>query len=131
MQDKELSIAARKFAECQTTIASLGQQLKSLATLEDFLIDSDKPSELADEELKCTENSEKQPKLGVTGMDFPERGSPEFSKIVSEYTKSSENQNSNAIAKESTLPVKPVILSNRTRAGFGNIFPRSRSGKPI
>lgn len=130
-QDKELSIAACKFAECQKTIASLGQQLKSLATLEDFLIDSDKPLELVDGELKCTGNSEKQPKLGVTGMELPRRDSPEFSKIVGEYTKSSENQNSNAIIKESTLPVKPVILSNRTRTGFGNIFPRSRSGKPI
>ncbi|XWS29949.1 hypothetical protein CRYUN_Cryun24cG0074700 [Craigia yunnanensis] len=47
-QDKELAIAASKFAECQKTIASLGQQLKSLATLEDFLIDSDKPLEVMD-----------------------------------------------------------------------------------
>ncbi|XP_043721921.1 filament-like plant protein [Telopea speciosissima] len=38
-QEKELAVAAGKLAECQKTIASLGQQLKSLATLEDFLID--------------------------------------------------------------------------------------------
>ncbi|KAK4426747.1 Filament-like plant protein 3 [Sesamum alatum] len=42
-QDKELAVAATKFAECQKTIASLDRQLKSLATLEDFLIDSDQP----------------------------------------------------------------------------------------
>ncbi|KAL0462239.1 UNVERIFIED_CONTAM: Filament-like plant protein 3 [Sesamum latifolium] len=42
-QDKELAVAASKFAECQKTIASLDRQLKSLATLEDFLIDSDRP----------------------------------------------------------------------------------------
>ncbi|KAI3462409.1 hypothetical protein Pfo_019072 [Paulownia fortunei] len=42
-QDKELAVAATKFAECQNTIASLGRQLKSLATLEDFLIDSERP----------------------------------------------------------------------------------------
>lgn len=41
-QDKELALAASRFAECQKTIASLGQQLKSLATMEDFLIDKDK-----------------------------------------------------------------------------------------
>ncbi|GMH00704.1 hypothetical protein Nepgr_002543 [Nepenthes gracilis] len=35
-----LSLAAGKLAECQKTISSLGNQLKSLATLEDFLIDS-------------------------------------------------------------------------------------------
>ena len=38
-QEKELEVAASKFAECQKTIASLGQQLRSLATLEDFLLD--------------------------------------------------------------------------------------------
>ncbi|EOA30122.1 hypothetical protein CARUB_v10013232mg [Capsella rubella] len=39
-QEKELAVAASKFAECQRTIASLGQRLQSLATLEDFLIET-------------------------------------------------------------------------------------------
>ncbi|CAH2055038.1 unnamed protein product [Thlaspi arvense] len=39
-QEKELAVAASKFAECQRTIASLGQRLQSLSTLEDFLIES-------------------------------------------------------------------------------------------
>ncbi|KAL9290381.1 unnamed protein product [Arabidopsis thaliana] len=39
-QEKELAVAASKFAECQRTIASLGQRLQSLATFEDFLIES-------------------------------------------------------------------------------------------
>ncbi|KAK8492951.1 hypothetical protein V6N12_025793 [Hibiscus sabdariffa] len=111
-QDKELAIAARKFAECQKTIASLGQQLKSLATLEDLLVDSDETPKIEDEGLKYPENSEEQPKLGPSG----------YSKVVGEYAKYSENTN----VKESTLPAKPVI----TRTSFGNIFPRSRSGKP-
>ncbi|CAI9777547.1 unnamed protein product [Fraxinus pennsylvanica] len=38
-QDKELAVAANKFTDCQKTIASLSRQLKSLATLDDFLID--------------------------------------------------------------------------------------------
>ncbi|GMI93155.1 hypothetical protein HRI_002984800 [Hibiscus trionum] len=120
-QDKELAIAARKFAECQKTIASLGRQLKSLATLEDMLVDPDKPLELADGGLKHPENSEEQSKLGSTGMVLPKRGSSGYSKVVGEYTKYSGNHN----AKESTLPAKPVI----TQTSFGNIFPR-RSGKP-
>ena len=70
MQDKEIAIAASKLAECQKTIASLGQQLKSLATLEDFLIDSDKPLELVDGGLQCPKNGEEQIKLGSTDMDF-------------------------------------------------------------
>ncbi|XP_058186518.1 filament-like plant protein 3 isoform X1 [Rhododendron vialii] len=40
-KEKELSVAAGKLSECQKTIASLGKQLKSLATLEDFRIDSE------------------------------------------------------------------------------------------
>ncbi|GMJ08634.1 hypothetical protein HRI_004532600 [Hibiscus trionum] len=114
-QDKELAIAARKFAECQKTIASLGQQLKSLATLEDLLVDSDKPPKIADGGLKYPENCEDQQKLGPAGSVLQKRGS-------SGYAKYSENSN----AKESTLPAKPVI----TRTSFGNIFPRSKSGKP-
>ncbi|KAE8731240.1 Filament-like plant protein [Hibiscus syriacus] len=40
IKQEDLAVAAGKLAECQKTIASLGQQLKSLATLEDFLIDT-------------------------------------------------------------------------------------------
>lgn len=39
-QDTELALAGSKFADCQKTIASLRRQLKTLATLEDFLIDT-------------------------------------------------------------------------------------------
>lgn len=48
VQEKELAVAAGKLAECQKTIASLGQQLKALATLED-LFDSDmsEPNEVS------------------------------------------------------------------------------------
>ncbi|KAM1089560.1 hypothetical protein ACFX1X_017580 [Malus domestica] len=52
-QEKELALAANKYAECQKTIASLGQQLKSLATLEDFLVDSERPSELIGAGIQC------------------------------------------------------------------------------
>ncbi|KAL2521262.1 filament-like plant protein 3 [Forsythia ovata] len=48
-QDKELTVAATKFSECRKTIASLGRQLKSLATLEDFLIDSDSERQSAND----------------------------------------------------------------------------------
>ncbi|KAE8718558.1 CBS / octicosapeptide/Phox/Bemp1 (PB1) domains-containing protein isoform 1 [Hibiscus syriacus] len=101
-QDQELAIAARKFAECQKTIVALGQQLKSLATLEDFLVDSDKPSQLEDGGLKYPGNNEAQLKLGSTGTVLPRRGSSGYSKVGGEYAKHSENSN----VKESTLPTK-------------------------
>ncbi|KAE8684496.1 TLC domain-containing protein 2-like [Hibiscus syriacus] len=40
IKQEDLATAAGKLAECQKTIASLGKKLKSLATLEDFLIDT-------------------------------------------------------------------------------------------
>ncbi|RDY10665.1 Filament-like plant protein, partial [Mucuna pruriens] len=40
LKQEDLALAAGKLAECQKTIASLGNQLNSLATLEDFLIDT-------------------------------------------------------------------------------------------
>ncbi|KAL5145481.1 Filament-like plant protein [Glycine soja] len=40
LKQEDLSLAAGKLAECQKTIASLGNRLSSLATLEDFLIDT-------------------------------------------------------------------------------------------
>ncbi|KAJ6817228.1 filament-like plant protein 3 [Iris pallida] len=40
-QEKELALAAGKLAECQKTIASLGRQLKSLATIDDFMLDTE------------------------------------------------------------------------------------------
>ncbi|XVF58872.1 hypothetical protein PTKIN_Ptkin07bG0101000 [Pterospermum kingtungense] len=124
-QDKELAIAASKLAECQRTIASLGQQLKSLATLEDFLIDSDKPPELVDGGLLCPENTKEQLKLlGFTDIVLSDS---ESSKIVGEHVKYSGNGN----AMESTLPLKPVIASGKTRTGFEKIFPLGRSGKQV
>ncbi|KAJ9559122.1 hypothetical protein OSB04_013736 [Centaurea solstitialis] len=38
--DTGLAMAGSKFAECQKTIASLSRQLKTMATLDDFLIDT-------------------------------------------------------------------------------------------
>ncbi|URE26243.1 plant protein [Musa troglodytarum] len=42
-QEKELAMAAGKLEECQKTIASLNRQLKSLTTLDDFMIGDERP----------------------------------------------------------------------------------------
>ncbi|CAL9121880.1 unnamed protein product [Musa textilis] len=42
-QEKELALAAGKLEECQKTIASLNQQLKSLTTLDDFMFEAVQP----------------------------------------------------------------------------------------
>ncbi|WCJ37718.1 Filament-like plant protein 3 [Euphorbia peplus] len=56
-QEKELADAASKFVECQKTILSLGRRLKSLATMEDFLLDSEQGRlQVNSEYLKAADN---------------------------------------------------------------------------
>ena len=73
-------MAAKKFAECQKTIASLGQQLKSLASLEEFLLDSEKP--LGAEAALNYRNGIKQD-LQSNDLSLPKRDS-EFTKRVND-----------------------------------------------
>ncbi|XP_073063519.1 filament-like plant protein isoform X2 [Primulina eburnea] len=51
LKKEDLVVAADKLAECQKTIASLGKQLQSLATLENFLIDTSNMPGLSSEAL--------------------------------------------------------------------------------
>ncbi|EEF36979.1 conserved hypothetical protein, partial [Ricinus communis] len=62
-QEKELAVAASKFAECQETISSLGSKLKSLATLEDFLVDSENSLDISGQGLKHLINGGEQWRL--------------------------------------------------------------------
>lgn len=68
-------MAADKFAECQKTIASLGQQLKSLASLEDVLLDPEKQQEITTGETK---NGIEPQNLHSSDLSLPKRDS-EFS----------------------------------------------------
>ncbi|KAM4114188.1 hypothetical protein ACJW30_04G051200 [Castanea mollissima] len=121
-QEKELAAAASKFAECQKTIASLGQQLKSLATLEDFLIDSEKPLELTSEGMQVPKISREPLKLQISNLNLPKRDS-ESMKIVSDGSSLSKNSNES----ESSLSLNPSNASEKTRNGFGKFFPRNKS----
>ncbi|KAL2342880.1 hypothetical protein Fmac_004165 [Flemingia macrophylla] len=97
-QEKELALAATRFAECQKTIASLGQQLKSLATLEDFLLDSDKPS--TDEVTKGPQNGGEQLKLHHIDLSLPKK---DFESPISSIT------------------------NDKSRNGLSKFIPRSKS----
>ncbi|KAL6312726.1 hypothetical protein AAG906_010678 [Vitis piasezkii] len=100
-QEKELAVAASKLAECQKTIASLGRQLKSLATLEDLLLDSEKPLQPMSE-----------------GLHHPKDG-------AEQWTLHPEPDHSASIKKSkdeaSTLPLNPMVMtSEKSRNGFGS-----------
>ncbi|XP_057416646.1 filament-like plant protein 3 [Lotus japonicus] len=98
-QEKEFALASSKFAECQKTIASLGKQLKSLATLEDFLLDSDKPMELTCEAT----------------LQGPQNGG--------EQLKSHNNSDLGLPKRVSEPPISQL----KSRNGFGKLVPRSKS----
>ncbi|KAM7259924.1 hypothetical protein ACFE04_015665 [Oxalis oulophora] len=103
MQDKELAVAASKFAECQKTIASIGQQLKSLATLEDFLLDNENPLNVNAEET-CQDG---QPlSLQSDDLYLSNKKTKSF-KILSERLKFSKKGNERVPSPLPTDPHKP------------------------
>jgi hypothetical protein len=93
-------LATSKFAECQKTIASLGKQLKSLATLEDFLLDSDNsPMELTCEVTQQSpQKGGEKLKLNHSDLSMPKRDS-----------------------------INSSITHEKSRNGFGKFIPRSKS----
>lgn len=108
IKQEDLAVAADKLAECQKTIASLGRQLKSLATLEDFLIDtSNIPG--------FTRVTGAETNHSTTTRDKPssvDNGNSEESSAPSALSTSSANQ----------------VIGGKSRNGFGKFFSRSKSG---
>lgn len=103
MQEKELALAANRFAECRKTIESLGQQLKSLATLEDFLLDSENPVESTCQVTQGPQNGGEQLKLHISDLSLPKRDS------------------------EPSISLNPSIAFEKSRKSFGRFHPRSKS----
>ncbi|XP_014490492.1 filament-like plant protein 3 isoform X2 [Vigna radiata var. radiata] len=102
-QEKELALAATKFAECRKTIESLGLQLKSLATLEDFLLDSE--SSMDCEDTPGPQNGDEQLKNLPCNVSLIKRDSEPSVSL---------NQLSS-------------IAHEKTRNGFGRFNSRSKS----
>ncbi|CAL0306688.1 unnamed protein product [Lupinus luteus] len=103
-QDKELALAASKFAECQKTIASLGQKLKSLTALEDFLLDSDTHIDLTSEVTQGPQNGGAHLKLQHSNLSLPKKD------------------------PESQFALKSCVTHQKSRNNsYGNVIPRSKS----
>ncbi|XP_010547870.1 PREDICTED: filament-like plant protein 3 [Tarenaya hassleriana] len=109
-QDKELAAAAAKFAECQKTIASLGERLKSLATLEDFLLESEDPS---------TQKNLDDGQLNLTNTT-----NSESSNRSREYINDSPRNRSH---EEVSLPSAQFDSSSRSRNGLERFLNRGKS----
>ncbi|KAK7350923.1 hypothetical protein VNO77_09985 [Canavalia gladiata] len=102
-QEKELALAASRFAECRKTIESLGVQLKSLATLEDFLLDSgNNTMELTCEATPGPQNGGEQLKLHNSDLSLSKRD------------------------PEPSVALKPSITNEKNLSSFGRFYPRSK-----
>ncbi|XP_050251214.1 filament-like plant protein isoform X2 [Quercus robur] len=132
IKQEDLAVAAGKLAECQKTIASLGNQLKSLATLEDFLIDPANLPEFSAGASLIPKPEGDLWKLHCNQTFSPKRNSDSL-RIASESSGPLINKN-----EENSLPfpsssTSSAILSNhvsseKNRNGFAKFFSRTKSG---
>ncbi|PIN00299.1 hypothetical protein CDL12_27195 [Handroanthus impetiginosus] len=118
IKQEDLAVAADKLAECQKTIASLGRQLQSLATLEDFLIDTSNIPGFSRKEIWRSPSND---------MLIPKRDS-DFSRMSVENCSNMGNGNedsspSSSLSASSTTHVTAV----KSRNSFGKFFSRSKS----
>lgn len=133
IKQEDLDVAAGKLAECQKTIASLGRQLESLATLEDFLIDTANLPGFsrgglmiprAGELWKLHGNETFMPKSDSDLLKMPVENSDPS---VNGNDKKSPASSSSSTSTSSSASLSQVT-SAKSRNGFGKLFSRSKSG---
>ncbi|KAL3641257.1 hypothetical protein CASFOL_016225 [Castilleja foliolosa] len=113
LKQEELVVAADKLAECQKTIASLGKQLKSLATLEDFLIDTSTVPRFS---------------KGPSNDMFCNLVPQSLSNYL-ENGKCEEPQPHSSLHPLSDIRV--VTTASKSRSGFGKLFSRIKSTRKL
>ncbi|KAF7829828.1 Filament-like plant protein [Senna tora] len=131
IKQEDLALAAGKLADCQKTIASLGNQLKSLATLEDFLIDtasipefSASPSLIAragGETWKLHSNDTFSPKRDSTSSKLADGSSGPGTSL-------NKNEESSPPSSSSSATLPNHVSSEKSRNGFAKFFSRTKSG---
>ncbi|KAK4359077.1 hypothetical protein RND71_021306 [Anisodus tanguticus] len=129
IKQEDLAVAADKLAECQKTIASLGKQLQSLATLEDFLIDT---ANLPGEGSVVAKAGGELWKLHVNETFTPKRDSNP-SKVKEENASHSTNGNegeSPASSSSSSTSSTTQATTAKGKNGFGKLFSRSKNALP-
>ncbi|CAL8103601.1 unnamed protein product [Prunus armeniaca] len=130
IKQEDLAVAAGKLAECQKTIASLGNQLKSLATLEDFLIDTANIPGFsavapqipkADDQWKFHSNVTFSPKRDSVSKPTDESCGPSVNRNEDTSPPSSSSSTSSTV-------LSTHVSSEKNRNGFAKFFSRTKSG---
>ncbi|WCJ44665.1 Filament-like plant protein [Euphorbia peplus] len=128
LKQEDIAAAAGKLAECQKTIASLGMQLKSLATLEDFLIDTGGLPEFSGGESATSRPGPEPWKLHSSEAFSPNRDSTS-SRTASENKNEGNSPPSSSSTISSAVPNHVSYEKNRN--GFAKFFSRSKNGNGI
>ncbi|GAA0174227.1 hypothetical protein LIER_27666 [Lithospermum erythrorhizon] len=129
LKQEDLDVAADKLSECQKTIASLGRQLESLATLEDFLIDTaNLPGFSAGASVVSRARGEPW-KLRSTDTRVSSRTDLDPSDVPEEIPSHRLNGNDEEEAPySSSWASSSNNNTSKIRNGFGKLFSRSRNG---
>ncbi|KAF5735511.1 Filament-like plant protein putative isoform 1 [Tripterygium wilfordii] len=134
IKQEDLEVAAGKLAECQKTIASLGNQLKSLATLEDFLLDTTSLPKLSTgfspiprpcEPWKLHSNETYSPKAASYSSRITiDSSGPSVNKTEGNSPQSSSSFTSSTVSMNH-------VSSEKNRNGFAKFFSRSKNGMQL
>nr|GLL17447.1 filament-like plant protein [Ipomoea trifida] len=122
VKQEDLAVAADKLAECQKTIASLGRQLQSLATLEDFLTDTVNLqgfSAAGVDPWKMHLDESFNQKLDSDPLEIPDQNSS--------HSMNGNYEESPASSSSSSTSSANHVSNARGRNGFGKLFSRSKS----
>ncbi|KAI6689408.1 hypothetical protein NL676_026236 [Syzygium grande] len=133
IKQEDLDVAAGRLTECQKTIVSLRKQLESLATLEDFLIDTTNIPEFTaggsivpranGETWKLHSNRTFSPKRDANSLKMP-GDSPCPLLNPSDIGKSPASSSSSV---SSAVP-SAQVSSEKNRNGFAKFFSRTKNG---
>ncbi|KAK4389671.1 Filament-like plant protein [Sesamum angolense] len=123
---EDLAVAADKLAECQKTIASLGRQLKSLATLEDFLIDTSNLPGLSGGQLVSRAGGEIW-RITSNETFLPQCDSDRSRTSMENYSNLGDGNEDSSPSSSLTAPSTNHITAAKSRNSFGKLFSRSKS----
>ncbi|XVE55338.1 hypothetical protein DITRI_Ditri03aG0150900 [Diplodiscus trichospermus] len=131
IKQEDLAVASGKLAECQKTIASLGQQLKSLATLEDFLIDTTSIPEFSRGGSLIPKAGGEPWKLH-SNETYSSKRDPETPRASADHSGYSVTKNdvktSPSSSSSSSIVSSNHASSEKNRNGFAKFFTRSKNG---
>ncbi|XP_061372642.1 filament-like plant protein [Gastrolobium bilobum] len=129
IKQEDLALAAGKLVECQKTVVSLGNQLSSLATLEDFLIDTVSIPEFCASPSLIARVGGEMWKLHSTDTFSPKSDSSS-SRSADGSSVPPLNKNEKS-SPPSSINLPNHVSSDKSEKGFAKFLSQTESGIPL